>query len=82
MNTSCPNCGWECYTKFQVPCKGCGQTLNPGWRPPLVNICDGCKYRVSKGCALYLHPCTVKKLWADQIDPPEKCPKRELFLTD
>jgi hypothetical protein len=43
-------------------------------------ICDGCKYRVAKGCALYLKPCTVKRLWADQIDPPEQCEKREQFL--
>ena len=44
-----------------------------------ATICLNCKYRVPKGCALYVRPCTVKQLWADQIPPPEKCPNKELF---
>lgn len=43
-------------------------------------MCDGCDYRVNKGCVLYLNPCTLKRLWAGQIDPPEKCPRREQFV--
>ena len=42
-------------------------------------LCDGCKYRTPKGCALYIKPCTVKQLWHDQIDPPTLCPKKMEF---
>lgn len=43
------------------------------------DICKGCKFYSSKGCSLYLNPCTVKQLWADQIDPPSQCPYKDKF---
>lgn len=45
-------------------------------------ICNECKYRLPKGCALYIKPCTVKQLWHDQIDPPTLCPKANQFNED
>lgn len=38
-----------------------------------------CPHLSPRGCALYLRPCTVKQLWADQVPPPSQCPRRDQF---
>lgn len=40
-------------------------------------ICKTCRFRTEKGCALYLRPCSIKRMWADEIEPPEACPHKE-----
>ncbi len=82
---ACENCGKETEISSQVRfyvCK-CGSGTREAVDPEYAKrsmMCLGCKYRVVKGCALYLKPCTVKQLWNDQIDPPELCPIRNAFL--
>jgi hypothetical protein len=80
---------------MQIECKNCGKVINVASTitqficscsnyietPSSLRkkLCNECKYRIPKGCVLYLKPCTVKSLWADQISPPQKCPQKEKF---
>jgi hypothetical protein len=42
-----------------------------------IRRCNECRYRTTRGCVLYVRPCSIRKFWRDQIDPPEKCPQRD-----
>lgn len=78
MKWQCPNCGFIVNNaKLPVYCI-CGSKSEVPTND-IEAICKGCKYRVPKGCALYIRPCTVKQLWKDQVPPPEKCPNKEKF---
>lgn len=81
---TCEHCSNQLYVEDEKAFVIC--TCRPTDRrpPPLMReriaICNGCQYRVQQGCALYLKPCSIARLWADQIDPPEKCPHKAQML--
>lgn len=47
--------------------------------PPPSTICEGCKHRVPKGCALLVSPCQLNQIWKSEMPPPEGCPRRDRF---
>lgn len=50
--------------------------MNPEERK---QICMTCPHFTTRGCSLYMRPCTVKRLWIDQVPPPTQCPRATQF---
>lgn len=78
----CPNCR-RIYqipiTNLKITCTCNLSDHLPDIYVQRQKICEGCKYRIEKGCVLYIKPCTVKQLWHDQIESPTLCPNKEKF---
>jgi hypothetical protein len=84
MKAYCPRCKITVSSNvLPTTCPSCKvRFYEPAPAQDLELICHNCEFRVPKGCALYIRPCTVKQLWADQIPPPERCPNKEKFNPD
>lgn len=76
----CPKCkkGFELPKGTKIIC-GCG-TVSEAEPPP--EPCRSCKHRHGSLCEFYVRRCSLRKLWSGEIDPPERCPHRDLLEID